>query len=164
MTQYNTWDEGAAAALKHISIMASEFPHNTDTFSAVFESLGDYVRSDEKELWGGGSATTLMERAGIAAYHLLGDAESFNLDDMCKLLVGKQHDYGHRNILHFGLRGIAVRLCDKIARMENLNKRNSTSIHEALTDTHMDILGYSAIALMLEDGSFELELKQDGTE
>jgi hypothetical protein len=53
-------------------------------------------------------------------------------------------------------------LCDKIARLQNLLKRGGEAKHEALTDTYMDILGYAVIALMLEEGSFELELEQDG--
>ena len=100
----------------------------------------------------------------MAALHVLSDddQEPFSMDEMHRLLVGKQHDYGHSNILHFGMVGVAVRLCDKIARLQNLLKRGSEAKHEALTDTYMDILGYAVIALMLEEGSFELELEQDG--
>ena len=45
--------------------------------------------------------------------------------------------------------------------MENLLSRGSEAQNEALTDTYLDIVGYAAIALMLEDGSFELELERD---
>jgi hypothetical protein len=159
MTRYNTWDEGAYAALQHISAFAAEVPRNDDVFYPTFDALGTLVRN-EPDLTS--SMTSLMERSGIAALHIMLDEEPFNIDAMHKLLVGKQHDYGHGNILHFGTVGVAVRLCDKIARLQNLLKRGGEAKHEALTDTYMDILGYAVIALMLEEGSFELELEQDG--
>jgi hypothetical protein len=104
---------------------------------------------------------SLLERAGIGALHCLSQEAPFSIDEMHALLCSKQHDYGHGNILHFGIVGVAVRLCDKIARRSNLLKRNAGAMNESLTDTYMDILGYAAIALMLEDGSFELELNSD---
>lgn len=162
MTTHNTWDEGALASLNHIAAFAAELRRNDDVFDVCFEGLGAFVRSNEPDSNSFGIGVDLIERAGIAAMHILGADEPFDLAGMHRLLVSKQHDYGHKNILHFGMKGIAVRLCDKIARMNNLVSRGSDAKNEALTDTYMDILGYAAIALMLEDGSFELELKQDG--
>jgi hypothetical protein len=159
MTSYNSWDEGAYGALKHIAQVSSELQRNDGMFNPIFEHLGLFVRDEGVSE---SAAVDLMQRAGIGALHVLCDREPFDMDNMHRLLVGKQHDYGHGNILHFGLRGVAVRLCDKIARMENLNRRGGGTVHEALTDTYVDILGYAAIALMLKDGSFELELSQDG--
>jgi hypothetical protein len=159
MSRYNTWDDGALGALEHISMFASEIPRNDDVFMPVFAGLGTLVREKPDDT---ANMTSLMERAGIAALHIMTADEPFDLESMHKLLVSKQHDYGHGNILHFGTVGVAVRICDKIARLMNLTRRGSNAKNEALTDTYMDILGYAVIALMLEEGSFELELEQDG--
>lgn len=160
MTTYRTWDEGALGALQHLQTFAGELRRDDLVFNACFEGLGVYVR--EADDAGLGVAVDLIERAGIAALHILAEDGAYDRDAMHRLLVSKQHDYGHKNILHFGMRGVAVRLCDKIARMNNLLARGGDAKNEALTDTYTDILGYAAIALMLEDGSFELELKTDG--
>lgn len=162
MTKHYSWDDGAESAVAHLASFAAEFQRDDNVFSPVFVGLGTYVNSDELFDVSDQTAVQLMQRAGIAALHILYETEPFAYKTIVETLVKKQHDYGHRNILTFGLRGVAVRLCDKIARMENLVKRGTEAQNEALTDTYMDIVGYAAIALMLEDGSFELELEQDG--
>ena len=158
MTNYNNWDDGAYAALQHLAAFAAEVQYDENIWTPIFEALGTHVRHYPDKT---GLIVSLLERAGVAALQELAD-EPFSIKAMHELLVSKQHDYGHANILHFGIIGVAVRLCDKIARMHNLKRRDTPAKNEALTDTYMDILGYAAIALMLEDGSFELELKQDG--
>jgi hypothetical protein len=75
------------------------------------------------------------------------------------LLVRKQHDYGHDNINAFGHIGIAVRLSDKIARLLNLKDRVPAVGDESASDTLEDIVGYCVIALMLENSTFNLHLK-----
>lgn len=160
MTRFRTWDEGATAALIHLAQYARETTADPNIFQPIFDALGSSVREQPNNIH---IMTDLMQRAGVAALHVLahGGDEPFSLTEMHKLLVGKQHDYGHANILHFGTVGVAVRLCDKIARLQNLLRRGGEAKHEALTDTYMDILGYAVIAIMLMDGSFELELEQD---
>lgn len=74
------------------------------------------------------------------------------------LLCGKQHDYGHNNILRTGLLGILVRLSDKSARYAHLLGQMAAARNEPLTDTVIDIVGYCVIGLMLMDGTFELPL------
>jgi hypothetical protein len=159
MTQYNTWEDGAQAALKHIADFAGMIKRDDNIFDVVFETLGTIVREypDDTDMM-----VNMLERAGIGALHCMADMGPFSLEEMHRLLCSKQHDYGHGNILHFGTVGVAVRLCDKIARRANLLGRGATAMNETLTDTYMDILGYAAIALMLEDGSFELELGHYG--
>lgn len=159
MTQYNTWEDGAYAALKHITEFATMIKQDDNIFDVVFESLGTLVRDYTDNT---STMTSLLERAGIGALHCMSEEAPFSIDNMHSLLCSKQHDYGHGNILHFGTVGVAVRLCDKIARRSNLLARGATAMNETLTDTYMDILGYAAIALMLEDGSFELELEHYG--
>jgi len=76
------------------------------------------------------------------------------------MLCRKQHDYGHGNISKFGLVGVAVRMCDKIARAENMSRKNGVSaqITEPLKDAYEDIIGYAVIAVMLYRGTFMLPL------
>lgn len=79
-----------------------------------------------------------------------------------RLVLAKQHDYGHGNILKFGTDGLVVRMSDKYERLQNLEKRGGESAtNEPLEDTYMDLVGYSMIGLMLEAGTFELPLAAD---
>jgi hypothetical protein len=79
---------------------------------------------------------------------------SFVLETLCK----KQHDYGHENIARFGRLGLLVRVHDKIARLKNLVTRGGVPQNESIEDTYVDILGYSAIGIMVERGWFGLQL------
>ena len=76
---------------------------------------------------------------------------------MSDLLVKKQRDYGHQNILQGGLFGVAIRLSDKIERYANLMNQD-TPENESVYDTLADMVGYDVIAHMLIEGSFTLEL------
>lgn len=113
---------------------------------------GDY-NSDDIEL-----ATMVAKRAGVEALHWLDDNLGDNVPDIVSLVCQKQHDYGHGNINNFGIIGIGIRLCDKIARIKNLSKKN-TPKNESLIDSYVDIVGYAMIAIMLEEESFQLQLK-----
>jgi hypothetical protein len=51
-------------------------------------------------------------------------------------------------------------MCDKIARADNLKKRFSAAVkNETVIDTYEDIVGYSVIAIMLDNNTFRLELE-----
>lgn len=73
-------------------------------------------------------------------------------------VIGKQRDYGHGNILRFGLAGVVVRMADKIERMKNLVRTGAEPNNESIDDTALDIVGYCLIAVMLLGGTFTLEL------
>ena len=76
-------------------------------------------------------------------------------------VINKQKDYGHHNIAMFGITGLVIRLHDKIARAENLLKKENMEnavAGESLYDTFIDIIGYSIIAMMWLDNTFMLEL------
>ena len=77
---------------------------------------------------------------------------------VAKTLISKQHDYGKSNILDFGEAGVMVRVNDKIARLKNLHIKGLMPKNETVDDTWLDIAGYAIIAMMLRDGSFNLEL------
>jgi|TARA_B110001454_G_scaffold216596_1_gene240162 hypothetical protein len=73
------------------------------------------------------------------------------------ILASKQRDYGHDNIARFGRTGLMIRMHDKIARLENL--RGSSPSNETVADNLLDVIGYSVIGLMWENGSFMLQLR-----
>lgn len=98
---------------------------------------------------------------GVQAASILKRMNVWDETEMIQLLIRKQRDYGHGNILGFGLFGVAVRMSDKLERLKNLMRRRITPSNESIEDTVMDIVGYSVIASMLIDGTFELQLKED---
>ena len=79
--------------------------------------------------------------------------------EIAELVINKQRDYGHDNINAFGEFGVLVRTNDKVARLRNLHGREGVT--EPRIDAWKDIGGYAIIALMLDDGTFQSELKED---
>ena len=80
---------------------------------------------------------------------------------VAEVVIAKQHDYGHDNIMAFKEQGLVVRLWDKVARLKNLlwvKKENPKN--ESIEDTFTDIAGYAIIGLMLANGLFVTELKE----
>lgn len=126
-------------------------------FSIISDSLGEFVRSRSNNTT---VAVAAMSNAAILALCVLEDkGYKTDYEDLYNLLCRKQHDYGHKNIDNFGLIGIAVRMCDKIARAENLRSKDTNAVrNETVIDTYEDIVGYAVIALMLDAGTFGLEL------
>jgi hypothetical protein len=79
------------------------------------------------------------------------------LDAAGNLLIKKHHDYGPKNIaLSPGgpLNGLRVRIWDKIARINNLLDSGVKPSNESLRDSFIDLLNYSAIAMMVLDGTW----------
>ena len=81
--------------------------------------------------------------------------------EVANLVIAKQHDYGHGNILKFMEQGVLVRLSDKLERLINLYQNNSSPSNESIEDSWKDIMGYGMIGLMLTRNWFTLELKGD---
>lgn len=80
-------------------------------------------------------------------------------DKLTKTVASKQKDYGPNNIQNspYGpIKGLTVRLYDKIARLANLSE-GKTPENESLRDTFVDIAGYGIIGLMILDGTFPKE-------
>ena len=73
-----------------------------------------------------------------------------------QLFDTKQQDYGSNNISSSGELGIAVRLQDKVSRMQNLLlkelKGEDGINHESLEDTFKDAANYAMIGLLLKRG------------
>ena len=78
-------------------------------------------------------------------------------DGAGNLLLKKHRDYGPTNIaLSPGgpLNGLRVRMHDKTARINHLIDSGATPENESLRDSFIDLLNYSAIALMVLDGKW----------
>ena len=76
------------------------------------------------------------------------------LDSAGNLLIRKHSDYGPKNIAHSpggALNGIRVRMWDKVARINNLLDSRVSPSNESLRDSFIDLLNYSAIAIMVLD-------------
>ena len=76
------------------------------------------------------------------------------LDGAGNLLIRKHHDYGPKNIAHSPggpLNGLRVRMWDKVARINNLLDSRVSPSNESLRDSFIDLLNYSAIAIMVLD-------------
>jgi hypothetical protein len=77
------------------------------------------------------------------------------MDTAGNLLIRKHHDYGPKNIAHSPggpLNGLRVRIWDKVARINNLLDSGVKPSNESLRDSYLDLLNYSAIAMMVLDG------------
>ena len=102
----------------------------------------------------------VMKDMGFDAVGYLKLIKEWDFHEMGNLLIMKQHDYGHENILNFGQIGLAVRVCDKVARLVNLVEKNAGPMvnGESTIDTYRDIVGYAVLSQMLDNSTFELEL------
>jgi Nucleotide modification associated domain 1 len=79
------------------------------------------------------------------------------MDAAGNLLISKHHDYGPLNIARSPggpINGLRVRMWDKIARINNLVDSKVNPSNESLRDSFVDLLNYSAIALMVLDGNW----------
>lgn len=81
-------------------------------------------------------------------------------DNAGNLLLKKHKDYGPTNISKSPggpLNGLRVRMWDKTARLNHLIDSGATPENESLRDSFLDLLNYSAIALMVLDGKWPNE-------
>lgn len=157
MNQYvikTSWETAAADALAELWVS-----------NGMSRPSSTWVTDIEEHL------PTLDEARGLAAewpdlraslkaigYATIVNSPGLTYQHVLDTVIGKQRDYGHGNILKFGLVGIVVRLSDKIERLKNLRSSGSTAVNESIFDTRLDIVGYSMIAMMLIDGTFMLDL------
>ena len=84
-------------------------------------------------------------------------------DTAGNLLLSKHHDYGPKNVAHSPggpLNGLRVRMWDKVARINNLLDSGVKPSNESLRDSFIDLLNYSAIAIMVIDKNWP-ELPND---
>lgn len=83
-----------------------------------------------------------------------------------KLFVRKQADYGPTNIGVTGLRGIIVRMADKVSRLVNLfnSDRLDKANNESIEDTLLDLLNYSGMGLLDYRGEWPRTNPEDAWE
>lgn len=142
-----SWDEACHYVVSELAWRAGWYLDGMD--NELVEHLYDQGRWDA------------LARACLADLMDTVTGNGMHIDDVVDVLVGKQSDYGPRNILRFGVDGLRVRLWDKIARYNNLRHRDDEAVNESLQDTMLDIVGYVTITAMLELGWFVLPLEKD---
>ena len=82
------------------------------------------------------------------------------MDSAGNLLIKKHKDYGPTNISRSPggpLNGLRVRMWDKTARINHLIDSGATPENESLRDSFIDLLNYSAIAMMVIDNNWPTE-------
>lgn len=153
-----TWNDSAGEWVALISTLAmKESPANIDELNRLIDkarrAIMDYREEPIPLLWTEIASHALQE---------LRMNNKWDITTMSNLLVSKQRDYGHGNIMKFGLTGILIRLNDKIERLGNLRRKNVIEPkNESIDDTLKDIIGYCVVALMYTDRTFELELSSN---
>ena len=153
----NTWEQSASQWVMHIASFATEEKETSNTKLMRLCESAKKCLFDSDDL----PVSLLWTEIGIEAIQELRLRNSWDSGEMCSLLISKQHDYGHGNITAFGLKGVLVRLSDKIERLNNLKSKKSKAKNESMLDTLRDIVGYCVIALMLNDETFDLELGEN---
>lgn len=70
-------------------------------------------------------------------------------------LMQKHHDYGHENIGYLGLKGVFVRLWDKMWRMKNIIwDETKPEVAENEEDLFFDNFGYAIVGELLRQGKW----------
>jgi hypothetical protein len=150
---FEHWEEASLAVLKVMEAQSPAKKGSAEYLLACQSRIAEKVRDYR------GIPVDLVTSIGEHAVSHLKHSKMWDIEDMHDLLVSKQHDYGHTNIMMFGNTGIGIRICDKIARLSTLLDRGAKPQNESVFDTWCDIVGYSTIAQMLDNNTFTLELK-----
>lgn len=153
----NTWEQSASQWVMHIASFATEEQEVSPEKLQRIVHVARVCLFDQDDI----PVSLLWTEMGIEAIQELRMRNAWDSGKMCKLLASKQHDYGHGNITAFGLKGVLVRLSDKVERLINLKSKKSKAQNESLLDTLRDIVGYCVIALMINDETFNLELGEN---
>jgi hypothetical protein len=144
------WQDAARTAVQEIRSMEPSDPHH------LINTLREHIRTNAVDAFDG----FRLARLGTWAHEqIIERGMPWSVDSQVDLLARKQADYGHDNILAHGITGIAVRASDKYARFNNLTAKGSDGESEPFVDCLWDLIGYGAIALMVIDNTFTLELE-----
>ena len=145
-----TWNDGAQLALSRIDSHAKFTPPSVPYEVEILRTI-KLVNNETENTFDYYGETLL--NLGASAWLGLNKSEQ---TVMPRLLVNRQLKYGPQNIMAFTYKGIAIRMADKVARIEN---GGEDFADEAYTDAVMDLVGYTAIAMMLHDGTFHLPVQ-----
>lgn len=134
-------------------------------------SIDEYIKTDlylekieigdKRDLFRHKALWLAMAYNSIDAIKVMFNKE-VDIKDIVNVVIGKQKDYGHKNIEMFAITGLVIRVHDKIARAENIMKKPGMLNDvpgESMLDTFVDIIGYSIIAMMWLEGTFMLPLQ-----
>jgi predicted DNA-binding protein (UPF0251 family) len=155
MTRINppaTWDEASRQIIDRFDRTQARAAL-VDTISYCARRMAEAVANHQEP------QPMLFNTIGCEAVAELKDMRLWSPDSFHGLLCSKQADYGHQNILTFGSVGLAVRINDKVARLNNLLAKGCEARNEPLVDTWSDLVGYAVVAEMLDAGTFTLELE-----
>lgn len=151
------WEEAAAAALDDIYECGIEVDgvgalrRYLDRIISEMWTLRPNDQEDMRVAWRkfGAMARALGQELEFPIF-------SKNSDPVHHVVCRKQRDYGHQNIARFGRQGLMVRMHDKVARLENLLSSGRRPNNESIEDNIVDLIGYSCLGIMWEDGTFML--------
>jgi len=159
----STWDQSATQWCTFLASLATErTPMDYNEVRDRIDALISTTFNNDQE-----PSQSMFIAVAKPTIQYLRKLNRWDSAEMAKLLAFKQHDYGHKNIDRFGLKGIIVRLNDKYERLANLEftrrfagKGNTVipKVNESKVDTLLDIVGYCVIGLMVLDDTFKLEL------
>jgi hypothetical protein len=137
----------------------SDKQEGTRRGSKIIDGYGDDYSVDELQGW--------IDNSQAHTYEGIDDKFVSDMwrvfDTAGNLLLRKHHDYGPKNVAHSPggpLNGLRVRMWDKVARINNLLDSGVKPSNESLRDSFIDLLNYSAIAIMVIDKNWP-ELPND---
>lgn len=157
MKQPSTWNEAVRSVIERFGEFTAPIASSPDTIDSIVNKMRPWL--DVKEWADHYAPTILIHAIGREACGHLKSIGEWNTEQMIELLVSKQTDYGHDNINRFGVVGLIVRISDKVARLTNLHRRNTSPKNESVLDTWRDLFGYAVIGEMLADHTFNLDLE-----
>lgn len=165
---HTSWNSAAEAVVREI-FASEERPCSVEALRRHLDGLieeflprgGDLLTGGSDEMRAAWISMARLARALGANIDFLNYSEAFRGDHrhVLSIVVRKQQDYGHENIARFGRLGLLVRVHDKIARLENLLGTGSSPKNESIEDNIVDVMGYSILGAMWEEGTFLLALQ-----
>lgn len=146
-----SWEQTAKLAVDQIYAVIVDADGTDATRYWIDEIIDKYYKNSAKYPY----LPHLWTQLGSSAISLSVEFEiPISSDYVIDTLIRKQTDYGHENIRRFGRQGLIIRSHDKVARLENLCGGDFDPENESVQDTLLDIIGYSAIGIMWEQGTF----------
>jgi len=162
---FKYWEDASEQAIREIYEIDYASAAHMDA-SRLLSEVRDRLEWHIDSYWApvdgdAADVATSWRNFGAAARALgskMGFSEKFGLDysEVHAVVCRKQRDYGHKNISRFGRQGLMVRLHDKVARLENLLGSSRVPNNESIEDNVLDLVGYSCIGMMWEQGTFLL--------
>jgi hypothetical protein len=164
-TEVTTWNQAAELAARTIfytlykqGLRLADIRNYLDRF--IQQSQGGMLTSRQAAMnWANFGAVALSAGATAKVFpsRTHRDFEVYQ-SMLADTIVRKQKDYGPDAITRFGTIGILVRTHDKVARLENLMSNNAAPKNESVQDNYLDLLGYAALGIILENKQFFLPI------